>query len=312
MEPATIASLAGGAGQLLSGLGFGSKKAPAQPTIWEQYNANLWHEQNLFNTKMELAKQHGIHPLSVLGVNTSNYSPVLTTGGQDAGVDFNAMGQGASQIARTFVKPPEEAPDPMAARIMEANVRTAEANAKRAEWEALRSEFAAADTAAPQLLMGQPGSPPGVRTSNDVVQMQGLVAEQSGIPRNYLAGQTEPPVTVNQKVAPPHPTRPGFAAAADQGNQVIFDKNGKPVELVRNEAVQADIEKGATFQALAQIFGIERALQITAVMENEGLLMGGVVAAGYGAKTLYEYIHGRGKGKPNPRQLKSGKWKERR
>lgn len=318
MDPATIAAIgtaAQGAGSLLSAFGVGRKKGPSMEEQlavqgWWQRDHEMKSARNLFDTKMQLAQQHGLHPLSVLGVSTgSSFSPVLTTGVQDTGPDFASIGYGANQIAKSFIRPETaQAPqvDAREDRIIDANLRLAEANAKRAEWEALGSEFRVADMAAPRILLGQPGNPPGVRASNDVVQMENLVAEQSGIPRSYVSGQG--PITVEQKVAPPHPLNVGHAAGTDQGWQRVQDKNGNQVSVIRNDAVNADIEKGATFQALASIFGIDRAMQITAIMENEGLLMGGAVAAGYGVKKLYEYVMGRAKG--GPPQRYTPQWKK--
>lgn len=312
VAPVVQAALVSGGAQILGGLLGGS--APKGPSLQEQSLATLGHERDSFNQKMKLAKDHGLHPLSVLGVPTANFSPAVSFG--DSGRDYGSVLSGAATIGKSLVNPetkPEET-DPLQARLIEANVRTAEANAKRAEWEALGSEFRVADMAAPQLLTGQPGSPPGIRRSNDVVQSELLAAEQAGISPEFFRGNTDPLVKLEQKVAPPHPRNLGHAAGTDQAWQSVMDKNGNPVSVVRNDAVNADIEKGATFQALAGVFGVERAMQITAVMENEGLIMGGALAAGMGIKKGLEYLYGRAKGKPspNPRQFKDGKWKERR
>jgi len=288
-----IGSLLGGAGTLASAFGGGGNKVD-EGAVRGLNDINGRHQKDMeyilrqqeFNQKMALAKEHGLHPLTVLGVNVggSSITPaIVASGGQDTGPDFEKIGYGANQVMRSFVKPEAAEvaePDPMAARILDANVRTAEANAQRAEWDALRSQFTAEDMARANL-MGQPGSPPGVRTSNDVTGMYGLVASQSGIPASYLTGQRDAPVKVEQTVAPPHPRNLGHTAATDQAWQTIMDKNGKPTSVVRSEAVQADIEKGATFQWAAKMFGVENALKITAIMENENLLIGGAAGLAF-------------------------------
>lgn len=240
--------------------------APSQEA---QGAVQLQHARDDFNQKMALAKEHGLHPLSVLGVPSSGFSPVLTSGQPD-GFDYNAFGSGVSQLgsaAASLVKPPDTpAPvDPRQERLLDAQVRRAEAMAGTAEMDYILSQRA---------VLGQPGKPPGARASNDVNAAESMVAAQSGVPLNWLTGERAP-IKVEQKVAPPHPSKMGTAAGVDQGWVDIKDKNGRTVSTVRNEAVQADIEKGATFQALANMFGIERALQITAVMENENLLLAG-------------------------------------
>lgn len=282
MEPATmmgIGALASGAGQILSGLGFGGGSKGEQLSGRQQQQLQLHHERQSFEQKMQMAHEQGLHPLAMMGVPMSSVN-ITPNYPQDSGPDFAAIGAGVNTLASSVVKPLEKGPDSNEQRIIDANVRLAEANAKRAEWDALRSEFSAADQAAPQIIMGQPGNPPGVRRSNDVIQMEGLVAEQSGLPASWLRGN-QSPIEIKQKVAPPHPRNVGHTAATDQGWQRIQDANGQQTSVVRSEAVQSDIEKGATFQALAKVFGIERAMQITAIMENEHLLMGTAAASGF-------------------------------
>lgn len=268
-----LGSLLGGAGQLLGGLGFGKKKGP---TPEEQSAVQLKHEVDSFHNKMSLAKQHGLHPLSVLGVPMATFTPSVS---QDVGYDLAQMGAGANQLSKAFASTQEDKTEAPVTPLAAAQLRLVEAQAKKAEWDALGAEFAAADRAAPPILLGQPGNPPGVRRSNDVVQMENLVAEQSGIPPSYLSGGQSSPVEVSQKVAPPHPRDVGYAAATDQAWGKYIDRDGKIGSFVRPEVQQTDIEKGATFQYFAKLFGVERAMQITALLENEHLLMGGSVAA---------------------------------
>lgn len=276
---------ASGVGSILSGVGAiaGAFNRPSGPGLAEQYAANLGAERDSFNQKMALAKEHGLHPLAVLGVPMGQSMPAVQVG--DTGPDYAQMGYGASQIASSFVKPPDKPePDLSERRIMDANVRLAEAQANKAEWDALRSEQAASS-----ILMGQPGMPPGVRTSNDSTVAQRTVAMQSGIPLNYLTGK-DPLVNIKQDVLPPHPYELGTSAGTDQSWNSFIDKDGSRYSLVGQNVVSADVEMGATFQALAKIYGVERALQLTAILENQGILAGGAAALGLAGKGLYDYF----------------------
>lgn len=289
-DPATISAAGqflGGAGSILSGLGIGGSKSKG-PSLQEQYAAAQGHERDSFNQKMSLAQQHGIHPLAMLGVPMNTFQPSIVPE-TTSGPDFAAIGHGAEQVSRSFVKPPDAQSDPMQDRLVAANVRLAEAQAKKAEWDALRSEFATADVAAPPLLQGQPGNPPRLRVSNDVSHMEQLVAAQSGIPLSYLT-RGNPPVDIKQQVLPPHPSKLGHAAATDQAHVTVMDTRGDPVSVLNQNAVQAEYERGATITLLAKHFGLERAIEISAALENSGELGALGLGVGYLGKKAYDYL----------------------
>lgn len=284
-------AMVGAAGQFLGGVGSvasafsgGGSKFDEGATRAASYLSQLHDHDNmvsLFRGKMNMAKEHGLHPLTVLGVPFQSSGMPIISSSSDA-PDFGALGDGIGAIGRSLVKPPEQSdqPDPNQRRLIDASVRRAEAEASLAEWKAVLAEFDAVNATSSHLLQGQPGNPPGVRTSNDVAHMQGLVAEQSGIPLSYVQGANAP-VEVRQTVAPPHPRNVGHAAGTDQAWQTVMGKDGVPSSVVRQEAIQSDIEKGATFQFLAKHFGIDKALLITGIMENEHLLMGTAAAGGF-------------------------------
>lgn len=290
MEPATIAALASGAGSLLSGLGFGKSKAP-DPSymIALQQQAALKHEADSFNQKMSLAEQHGLHPLAVLGAPATTLTPAIPLG-DSRGVDFSSIGSGVERIAKTFVKPPEDvqpAADPRADRMVDANLRLAEANAQRAEWDALRSQWTTQD-----LLRGQPGNPPALRTSNDAAGIQRLAAEQAGVSPNLFSGGK---VDVKQDVLPPHPSILGHGLGADQSFIRGVDQHGNFYSVLNPNLIQADFEQGATITALSKIYGPERAIEIAAVLEQAGPIGAAAAGIGYAGKKLYDYFGKQGR-----------------
>lgn len=284
MDPATIAAVAGGAGQLLSGLGFGSKTVKG-PNLQEQSLAALGHERDSFNQKMQLAKQHGIHPLSVLGVPMATFTPAVTPDYQTGGADFSAIGSGIERISKSFVKPPEAPepqPDPAALRIQDAQVRIAEAQAKKMEWDALGAQWRTED-----LLRGAPGRPPALRMSNDAASLLPLAAAQAGVSPGMLRGNG---VTMEQKISPPHPSLLGHSLGANQSFGRMVDSDGQLYSSPNPDVFQPDIEQYGTFHTLANRFGVHKALQIMAGLEQAPVVGGVLGALGAGAYGLYRYF----------------------
>lgn len=177
MEPATIAALMSGGGSLLSGLGLGKSKSP-DPTWLAQMQSNisLEHEKRSFDQKMGLAQQHGLHPLTVLGVPMSSFAPAILPG-SDTGVDFSALGSGAAEILKSQQVPTPDKPDrgpvvdPRQDRLISANIDRAEAEARRAQIGAERDayEFERSKLDSMARLLGGPGRPAAVQRSNDAV-----------------------------------------------------------------------------------------------------------------------------------------------
>lgn len=288
----SLGSILSGVGAIAGGFGLGKSEPDKGPDIHVQYKENRLHEMQSFHDKMGLAKYHGLHPLAVLGVPPGNFSPVVSTGGMSAGTDFGAIGYGAGQIASSFVKPPEEKPgavDPLERRAAEANVRILEANARRAEWDALGTEWRVADYAAPQLIQGQPGNPPRARLSNDAIEMQRLAAEQAGLSPSLFSGGSAP-ITMEQSVLPPHPNKLGYGAGTDQAFNTVMDSKGKPGTVLNQNALQAEFNDGATMTLLTRLFGVDRAIEIMAALEQKGAIGGLGLAAGYAAKKAWDFF----------------------
>lgn len=284
----SIGNFLGGAGQILGGLGVGKKEPDNAFNIALQEQSALRHERDSFNQKMAMAKEHGLHPLSVLGVPTASFSPAISTG--DSGLDFSSVGAGAERIAKQFVKPPEEPTheqDPLQARLIDAQVRNAEAQAKKSEWDALRSQWTTED-----LLRGQPGNPPGVRLSNDAAAVSRLAAAQSGVTPNVLSGSG---VTLKQDITPPHPSILGHSLGADQSWQRMVDQDGSLYSLTNPSVFNPDIEQYGSFHYLSKHYGVDKALEIMAVLEQAPLLGGAAAGVGYALKKSYDYFAGQGR-----------------
>lgn len=97
-------ALLGGIGSLASGLGIGSKGTSRKR---ERDSARIAYEEALryapqeFQQKMDLAKQHGIHPLMMLGVGSPQVvQPSVVS--SDRGMDFGSIAQGGVDIARAL------------------------------------------------------------------------------------------------------------------------------------------------------------------------------------------------------------------
>lgn len=271
-----------GIGAIAGGLGLGKDKADPEYEARVQQETALRHEKESFNQKMALAQTHGLHPLSVLGVPMATFAPsISSTGG--GGVDFTAIGSGMERIAQTQVKPPEKPDeDPLQVRIAEATVRQAEAGAKKAEWDALRAEWTTQD-----LLRGQPGNPPALRTSNDAAGIQALAAAQAGIKPSIFSN---PKIDIKQDILPPHPVNLGHAAGADQSWIRGVDQSGNFYSALNPNLIQADFEDGATITALSKIYGPERAIEIMAVLEQAGPIAGVGAALSAAGAAAYRYF----------------------
>lgn len=105
---ASIGSFMSGAGSFLGGLGIGGKqkrpsyrpymKAMGLPKGASLVDAQKLQIQGDFDARMAAAQKHGLHPLTALGVSTSQASPTAYLPGS-SGPDLNAMGQGIDRMA---------------------------------------------------------------------------------------------------------------------------------------------------------------------------------------------------------------------
>lgn len=98
MDPLVTSALISGGTQILGGLfGGKSKKGPSPE---EQIALNRMAQIGEFDTKMELSKKHGIHPLTMLGAPAYSGPSIQMNGAKEKpGVDFNALGQGIDRLA---------------------------------------------------------------------------------------------------------------------------------------------------------------------------------------------------------------------
>jgi len=98
-------------GQIAAGGGiFGSNDVPdpvrdalnrGRREMQKEQNLNsLMMEAASFNQKMQLAKDHGIHPLAMLGVNTSTNAPVVSSGATAGMTASFAKDHGVSEVQK--------------------------------------------------------------------------------------------------------------------------------------------------------------------------------------------------------------------
>lgn len=288
MDPVTMAAIgtaAGGVGQLLGGLGIGKKKTDNAYNIALQEQSSLRHERDSFNQKMALAKEHGLHPLSVLGVPSSNFSPAIMS--DSGGTDFSAIGSGLERMAQTAVEPPSSAPSTPSAnqqRLEDATIRQREADAKFSEWRALEAEWDAQDRARG---VGRVGLPPAAVRSNDGGTTLGLAAAQAGVSPAVLGASG---VFLKQDVLPPHPTNLGHGLGTDQGFTRVVDSNGNLISVPNSNLLSMDVEEPGTFYYLSNKYGIDKALKIMGVLEQAPVALGAIGSAGYAGAKVYKYF----------------------
>lgn len=284
MDPVTGAALIGGGAQILTGL-LGRKKTDNAYNIALQEQSALRHEKASFDQKMALAKQHGLHPLAVLGAPMTTITPAIMPDPQS---DFSSVGSGIERIAQSFVKPPESgepaAPSLNQSRLEEATLRRAEADASYSEWRALQSQWDAEDRARSP---GRVGLPPAAVVSNDGAVLRHLAAAQAGVSPSVFSGSG---VKLEQSVTPPHPSLLGHSLGADQGFQRMVDNDGRLFSMPNPNVYQPDIEQFGTFHYLSNKYGVDRAMTIMAALEQAPLVGGGVLTAGAAAAAAYKYF----------------------
>lgn len=96
---ADVGGFLSGASSLLGAFGFGSKKKKG-PSPEEQIALNKMAQTAEFDTRMELGKKHGIHPLTMIGAPAYSGSGIYMDGSrQEKTIDLNAMGQGIDRLA---------------------------------------------------------------------------------------------------------------------------------------------------------------------------------------------------------------------
>lgn len=290
MEPISAGIMAGGS--LLSGLL--SRKKGVNPET--QIAFNLDAERQSFNQKMALAKQHGLHPLTVLGSPMATTAPMYE---QSSPGDFSGLGYNASNLAQSMVNPDGEGPktaqqavnDPREDRRKSLILDGLELDNQRKTQQIQHAQSEFDQHQMDRLIngvfgfgrAGAAGSPPAGASSNDVNFARRQVATQSGIGLGLVS--SDGGVSLKQEIMPPHPSKIGYAAAADQGWSRVMDRSGHMVSVPNPNIFQPELEKYGSFYTLADKFGIHRAMQIMAGLENVGLVGG----LGLGAAGIYKY-----------------------
>lgn len=92
---AAAGSFLSGASSFLGGLGIGGGEK--RPRYRDALQAQMYATGNDIDTKIKKAKEHGIHPLTMLGVPGVNAPSAYVPGNK--GPDLNAMGQGIDRMA---------------------------------------------------------------------------------------------------------------------------------------------------------------------------------------------------------------------
>jgi len=145
MDPLVTSTLISAGSSLLGSVFGGKKKGPSLEDI---QNANVRQEDMLFDSRMENAKQHGIHPLVMLGIPPSGGSTFAFGGGESSepstAEKMAEMGQGVSRAAHAWLTREERELGKVSAQLQVEN--------QALQNDRLRSEIA---------LLHQPGSPPG-------------------------------------------------------------------------------------------------------------------------------------------------------
>lgn len=162
MEPTTIGTIASIGSSILGGIGGGDKR----PRYKDALNAQILAEKNSWKTKMQMAKDYGVHPLMALGVATP-YAPTPTIASSDN--TFQRIAQAGSDLSRAITAGQSNM-ERLQERLLQAQIQGQEIdNASRA------SQLARTY---------QPGSGPGIpagSTLNDrLAEVPGLFGNADG------------------------------------------------------------------------------------------------------------------------------------
>lgn len=208
----------------------------------------LNQERASFNQKMELAKQHGIHPLSVLGVPMS--STLVGAGVHESN----------QPVAGTLDFRKHETPELSAEEkaIQDANVRIAEANARAAESRAVSEEVEARQRAS--VLLGSQIGPN--KISNDQLATQSRL---SGVPVANINGPKSIIEIEPSKTTASAPGNPSITAAVSPSLDRVLMESGKEYKVPSQDKLQVDMEGGEMITTLLN-WGVplENAIALTA------------------------------------------------
>lgn len=232
--------------------------------------AGLRAERASFEQKLELAKEHGIHPLSVLGVPMAT-----TTVGASAHESNSPISLSAGDVGRN--RDPELSDHDK--RMMEYNERLASANARAAESRAVSDEIEARQRA--QVLLGQQVGPG--RVSNDQVATQSRL---SGVAIKDISGP-QSIIKINpSEVVASRPGDPSLEAGVPPSLQEVLLPGNKRFTIPSQKNMQVDMEGGELIATLMNYGGLplDAAIATTALLPIVGPAVAGL---GYAAHRGY-------------------------
>ena len=235
-----------------------------------QVRQQLALERSSFEQKMALAREQGIHPLSILGV------PLSTTGASNfsqagnAPVDFNFD-----------TRKHDQGPSEYDEKMMGYNERIASANARSAEARATQEEMDVARMSQ-QKLIGQVGS---TKISNDQIATQSRI---SGVPSSAISVEGGPIASLVRikpsDVTASVPGQPGTIAGVSPLLKRVIDNQGSVSYVADQNAVQSEIDEGALFNAL-----LNHGVSVPTAMDIIGFgpyLLGALGGVGMAARRL--------------------------
>lgn len=268
-------------------MGLGDKTSPSHKlfgnffTIQDEYEdkRQLSQQQRLnqlmlnaerqsFNQKMALAHEHGIHPLSVLGVPMSS-----TTVGASSH-DYQASpGAGVSLDAGKHQTPELSEHDKA---MMEYNERIASANARAAESRAVSDEVEARQRAS--VLLGQQVGPH--RLSNDQIATQ---SKLSRVPESAIQGPDSIIRIKPSEVTAHSPGDPSVTAAISPALDRAIMKDGSIYNVPNKDQFQVELDSGEMILTLMNEFGqdLGTSIAISALYPILGPAAAGLGLLGY-------------------------------
>lgn len=225
-------------------------------------------ERLSFEQRMAMAKEQGLHPLSVLGVSMS--SPVVSGASSH---DYSpSPGSGMSLDAGKH-----SAPSEYDNRMMEYNERIASANARAAEARAAQEDLQLRRDST--TAVGRPGV-----VSNDQIQIQ---SKLSGVPASRIryggnvSGDTALISIKPDEVTASRPGNPGMAAGVPPGFREVATPDGKKLIVPDQSVIQTEIDEGALYNSLIN-HGVSpgTALDIVGIKDLVITGLAGVAGAG--------------------------------
>lgn len=245
----------------------------------------LNQEADSFRQKMALAREHGLHPLAVLGAPMS--APIVSAPNL-SGSYGHAAGDFGGAFSSDTAKPAQPSPEDNQLFAIELErqkqaLRQDKANADMADYQAMQARA---------VLQGQAGAPPVARRSNDQVETQ---SKLTGIPASQIrmggskdfagSGDTTLIEIKPDEVFATRPGQPGIVAGMTPTIRELMTPEGRVVKTVDQKAIQTEVDDGAFLHALINSgVPLDAALAIVGFLPVVGPAVAG---AGYMAHRSY-------------------------